>query len=398
MPYMTQADGCRIFYRVEGPADATAIIFSNSLGCDHLMWQPQADALKHGLRVVRYDQRGHGASDVPDGPYSLEQLGGDVIGLADHLGLETFHFCGLSMGGITGQWLGIHHGNRLEKLILANTSPHFPPAEMWDQRIGAIRDGGMKAISDAILGRFFSPTLHEAQPGTVSDFRQVLEHASPEGYLGCCDMLRLADVYPELGRISTPTLVISGRHDQSTPPERGEKIAAAINGATHVILDAAHISNVERADDFTRVLAGFVGSAELPADERFVSGMSRRRAVLGDDWLDRSIRNRTDFNADFQNLITRYAWGEIWTRPGLDETTRRMLVLAICASLSRWEEFDLHLAAAVRAGVPAETIREVLMQTAIYAGVPAANTAFARAKDVIGAEPNKNPRTSRSGG
>lgn len=383
MPYVTQADGCRIFYRAEGPAGAPAVIFSNSLGCDHLMWQPQAETLKHAFRVVRYDQRGHGASDVPQGPYTLEQLGGDVIGLADHLGLETFHFCGLSMGGITGQWLGIHHGGRLDKLVLANTSPHFPPPDMWDQRMGAIRDGGMKAISDAVLGRFFSQTLHQARPGIVSDFRQVLENTNPEGYLGCCGMLRLADVYPELGKINAPTLVISGRHDQSTPPERGEKIAAAIKGATHVILDAAHISNVERADDFTRALASFLGNPALPSDDRFGSGMSRRRAVLGDDWVDRSIRNRSEFNADFQDLITRYAWGEIWTRPGLDETTRRMLVLAICASLSRWEEFDLHLGAAVRAGVAAETIREVLMQTAIYAGVPAANTAFARATEIL---------------
>jgi 3-oxoadipate enol-lactonase/4-carboxymuconolactone decarboxylase len=383
MPYVTQADGCRIFYRAEGPVGAPAVIFSNSLGCDHLMWQPQAEALKHAFRVVRYDQRGHGASDVPQGPYTLEQLGGDVIGLADHLGLETFHFCGLSMGGITGQWLGIHHGGRLDKLVLANTSPHFPPPDMWDQRMGAIRDGGMKAISDAVLGRFFSQTLHQARPGIVSDFRQVLENTNPEGYLGCCGMLRLADVYPELGKINAPTLVISGRHDQSTLPERGEKIAAAIKGATHVILDAAHISNVEQADDFTRALASFLGNPALPSDDRFGSGMSRRRAVLGDDWVDRSIRNRSEFNADFQDLITRYAWGEIWTRPGLDETTRRMLVLAICASLSRWEEFDMHLGAAVRAGVPAETIREVLMQTAIYAGVPAANTAFARATEIL---------------
>lgn len=384
MPYLTQHDGCRTFYRAEGSQESPAIIFSNSLGCDHLMWQPQADALKHGFRVVRYDQRGHGASDVPGGPYTIEQLGGDVIGLADHLGLDSFHFCGLSMGGITGQWLGIHHGERLGKLILANTSPHFPPPDMWDQRMGAVRDGGMTAISDAVLDRFFSPTLHEAQPATVSDFRNVLEQTNPDGYLGCCGMLREADVYPGLGKISAPTLVISGRHDQSTPPERGEKIAAAIKGAAHVILDAAHISNVERADDFTRALAGFLGEVPLPNDETFNRGMARRRQVLGDAWVDKSLNNRNGFNGEFQEMITRYAWGDIWTRPGLDETTRRMLVLAICASLSRWEEFDLHLGAAVRAGVPAETIREVLMQTAIYAGVPAANTAFARAKDIVG--------------
>ncbi len=383
MPYVTQNDGCRIFYRAEGPADAPAIIFSNSLGCDHLMWQPQADALKHAFRVVRYDQRGHGASDVPEGPYTLEQLGGDVIGLAGALGLETFHFCGLSMGGITGQWLGIHHGNRLGKLVLANTSPHFPPPDMWDARIKAVSEGGMAAISGAVLDRFFSTTFHAARPGTVSDFRHVLEQTSVQGYLGCCGMLREADVYPALGRISAPTLVISGRHDQSTPPERGEKIAAAIKGASHTILDAAHISNVERAADFTRALQGFLGDASLPTDDAFSRGVARRRQVLGNEWVEKSLAGRNSFNGEFQEMITRHAWGDIWTRPGLDETTRRMLVLAICASLSRWEEFDLHLGAAVRAGVPAETIREVLMQTAIYAGVPAANTAFARAKAVV---------------
>jgi len=384
MPFVTQDDGCRIFYRAEGPVDAPAIMFSNSLGCDHLMWQAQADALKHAYRVVRYDQRGHGASDVLDGMYPLERLGADVLGIADHLGLKTFHFCGLSMGGLTGQWLGIHQGNRLISLTLADTSPHFRPAEMWDQRMDLIRDGGMKAISDMVLGRFFTESFHTSDPGTVSDFRNVLEQTNPQGYLGCSLMLKDADTLGDLNRISTKTLIISGRHDQSTPPERGEMIAVEISGAVHVVLDAAHISNAERPDDFTRALAGFIGSAELPSDERYVSGTNRRRAALGDDWVDASIRNRSDFNADFQDLITRYAWGEIWTRPGLDETTRRMLVLAICASLSRWEEFDLHLGAAVRAGVSAETIREVLMQTAIYAGVPAANTAFARAKDVMG--------------
>ncbi len=384
MPFVTQDDGCRIFYRAEGPVDAPAIVFSNSLGCDHLMWQAQADALKHAYRVVRYDQRGHGASDVPDGMYPLERLGADVLGIADHLGLKTFHFCGLSMGGLTGQWLGIHQGNRLISLTLADTSPHFRPAEMWNQRMDLIRDGGMKAISDMVLGRFFTGSFHASDPGTVSDFRNVLEQTNPQGYLGCSLMLKAADTLGDLNRISTRTLIISGRHDQSTPPERGEMIAAEISGAVHVVVDAAHISNAERPDDFTRALTGFIGSADLPADDRFASGMTRRRAALGDDWVDASIRNRSDFNADFQDLITRYAWGEIWTRPGLDETTRRMLVLAICASLSRWEEFDLHLGAAVRAGVSAETIREVLMQTAIYAGVPAANTAFARAKDVMG--------------
>ena len=338
MPFVTQTDDCRIFYRAEGPDDAPAIIFSNSLGCDHLMWQAQADTLKHQFRVVRYDQRGHGASDVPDGMYPLERLGEDVIGIADHLGLDGFHFCGLSMGGLTGQWLGINKGDRLISLILADTSPHFRPPEMWDQRMGLIRDGGMAAIADMVLGRFFTQRFHESNPGTVSDFRNVLEEMNPQGYLGCSEMLKHADVHSGLKDIGTRTLIITGEHDQSTPPERGDLIAAEIKGSQHIIVDAAHVANVEQPVEFTQLLMNFLGEPGLPADDRFTAGMKRRREVLGDDWVDQSIRNRTGFNAEFQDMITRAAWGEIWTRPGLDETTRRMLVLAICASLSRWDE------------------------------------------------------------
>ncbi|HEY5597498.1 MAG TPA: carboxymuconolactone decarboxylase family protein [Kiloniellales bacterium] len=149
------------------------------------------------------------------------------------------------------------------------------------------------------------------------------------------------------------------------------------------MLDAAHLSNVEQAAAFTALVAGFLGQAGLPADDRFATGMKRRRGVLGDEWVERANARRTPFNAEFQDLITRYAWGEIWTRPGLDEVTRRLLVVAMTASLSRWEEFDLHVAAALGAGVSTEAIKEVLLQTAIYAGVPAANTGFARAGAVI---------------
>jgi 3-oxoadipate enol-lactonase / 4-carboxymuconolactone decarboxylase len=383
MPFAKLDDGCRLFYRLEGPGDAPAVIFSNSLGADHMMWQPQAEALSPLMRIVRYDQRGHGASDVPPGPYTLERLGRDVLDLADHLGLTRFSFCGLSMGGLTGQWLGVHAGERLDRLVLADTSAQFPPPSMWDERMAVIHEQGLAGIAEAVLGRFFSPGFHEARPGIVEDFRQVLLNMDSAGYLGCCEAIKPADMRDQIAAIATPTLVISGRHDQSTPPERGEFIAGRIKGSRHEVLDAAHLSNVEQAEAFTALLAGFLGVDKLPADDRFVSGMKRRRAALGDEWVDRANGKRTAFNADFQNLITRYAWGEIWTRPGLSDETRRLLVLAVTASLSRWEEFDLHLAAALRAGVTPDTIKEVLMQTAIYAGVPAANTGFARASAIM---------------
>lgn len=383
MPFAALDDGCRLFYRLEGPADGPALILSNSLGADHMMWQAQAEALSPHMRVLRYDSRGHGASDVPTGLYSLERLGNDVLGLAGHLGLERFIFCGLSMGGLIGQWLAVHAPQRLDKLVLADTSAQFPPPSMWEERMAAIGAGGMAAIAEAVLGRFFSPDFHQARPGVVEDFRRVLLNMDAGGYLGCCAAIKAADLSAEISAIATPTLVICGRHDLSTPPERGEFIAGQIKDARLEVLDAAHLSNVEQAAAFTALLAAFVGHGSLPAGDRFATGMMRRRRVLGDDWVERANAGRTSFNAEFQDLITRYAWGEIWTRPGLDEVTRRLLVVAMTASLSRWEEFDLHVAAALEAGVAADMIKEVLLQTAIYAGVPAANTGFSRAGAII---------------
>ena len=190
MPYVSSFDSCKVFYRVEGPADAPVVIFSNSLGTDHMMWQAQAQALSRHFRVVRYDQRGHGATDVFHSDYTLEQLGRDVLVIADKVGVERFSFCGLSMGGLTGQWLGVNAPERLNRMVLANTSSHFPPPEMWDERMVAVKSNGMASISDAVLGRFLSPRFHQAQPVMVDQFRHVLENMDPLGYAGCCAALK----------------------------------------------------------------------------------------------------------------------------------------------------------------------------------------------------------------
>ena len=259
MPYVGSHDSCRLFYRTEGPPDAPAVILSNSLGTDHMMWQPQAAVLNRQFRVVRYDQRGHGASDVFHCDYTLEQLGKDVLAIADRLGLERFSFCGISMGGLTGQWLGINAPQRIDRLVLSNTSAHFSPPEMWDERMSAIRQGGLAAISEMVLGRFFTQRFIQAQPGTAVQFRHVLEYMEPQGYLGCCAALKAADMQDALNRISAPTLVISGEHDQSTPPDRGDFIAGEIAGAEHIVLDAAHISNIEQPAAFTQALMDHLG-------------------------------------------------------------------------------------------------------------------------------------------
>ena len=383
MAFMTTDDGTRLFYRLEGPDDAPPIILSNSLGTDHMMWQPQAEALAHAFRVIRYDQRGHGASDAPAGPYTFERLGLDVLALADHLGLERFSFCGLSMGGRTGQWLAIHAGARLEHLVLASTAAEQPPRAVWDQRIDTVAEKGLAGIVDLAIERFFSQDFRRTAPATVAEFSRTLLATSPEGYVACCQAVRDTDFRQEIASISVPTLVFSGSVDPGTPPECGAFIAEAIVGARLVILEGSHIINVEQPDAFNRELLGFLGQDGLPSDARFQAGMARRRAVLGDPWVDRSMARRSAFNAEFQDLLTRYAWGEIWTRPGLEEETRRLIVLAITAALGRWEEFELHGRAALAAGVSPDRIKELLLQTGVYAGVPSANTAFRHMSRII---------------
>lgn len=384
MPFFTSHDGARLFYRVEGPPDGPALIFSNALGADLGLWQPQANALTHTFRIVRYDQRGHGASDcAASGAVTIDDLGRDVLALADALNLPAFSFCGVSMGGATGLWLAAHAPDRIVKLVLANTATSFPPRDVWAERIAAIEAAGMTAIADGVIERWFSPAFREADPPAVAAVRAMVEGADPRGYAAVCRMLMDLDLANLLPKVAAPTLVISGSDDPSTPPARGQEIAGGVSDARHAMLPARHISNIEQANAFTLLLAGFLTGHHLPADERYLAGTARRRAALGDAWVDRSIANRTDFNDDFQDLVTRYCWGEVWTRPGLDEQTRRIIVIATCAALSRWEEFDLHFGAAMRAGVSPATLKEALIQVAIYAGVPAANTAFSRAAAII---------------
>ena len=380
MPF-AEINNSRLFYRLEGRGELPALVLSHSLGCDHGMWAPQMPSLLHYFQVLRYDTRGHGASAVPAGDCTLEQLGQDVLGLADRLGLKTFAFCGLSMGGAVGQWLAINAPQRLTRLVLANTSPKFGTPDIWDARIKSVREGGMQAIVDAIMQRFFSADQQEST--WAQSTRAVLLGSDPRGYAACCAGLRDVDTRAALGRISVPTLVIGGDKDPSTPWEgNGSVLARDIPMAKAFRLQTAHLSNLEQPRAFTTAVLDFL-LAEKPATDTLEAGMRVRRQVLGDEHVERSLNHATDFNRDFQELITRYAWGAVWTRPGLDHGTRRLLVLAVTAALGRWEEFRLHLRAALAHDLEICDVKETLLQLAVYAGVPAANAAFKIAKEEI---------------
>jgi 3-oxoadipate enol-lactonase/4-carboxymuconolactone decarboxylase len=385
MPFVT-IDDMRMFYRLEGNDGLPTLVLSHSIGTDHQMWEPQVSDLLPHFKILRFDTRGHGASDAPAGEYSIERLGRDALALADHLAISKFAFCGLSLGGAIGQWIALHAANRLSHLVLANTSAQFGPRANWQERIQAVRQGGMAAIANMVIGRFFSPRSVAERNPYVAGIVSVLRGTNPDGYVGCCAALRDVDHSRELRNIKVPTLVITGELDIATPwSGHGEILAREISGARSVLLPAAHLSNLEHPRSFSTALIEFI----LPqpgAGESWEAGAKVRRAVLGDEHVDRAMAATNDFNREFQNLITRVAWGTVWTRPQLDWRTRRLLVLSTMAALGRWEEFRMHLRAGLARELEICDLKELLLQAAIYAGVPVANTAFLIAREELDAQ------------
>ena len=383
-------DKVRLYWRADGDEGKPPLLLLNSLGTDHAMWDAVMPLLMRDFRVLRMDTRGHGASDAPKGDYTLSMLAQDALAVLDAAGVARAHACGLSMGGMTALALAIEHPERVEKIIGANTSAQMSP-DLMRERAALVRQKGMQAVIDAVLGRFFTQGFRDRKPPLLGSTRATVLATDPEGYAACCMAIAGMKIKDKLGRVKAPLLVINGAQDVSTPPaEHGERIATAVAGARSVMLDAAHLSAVEQPEAFAGAVLAFLSGARgdedlsTARDTLFEAGLVMRREVLGDEWVDKSLASRNALTGEFQNFITRIAWGEIWTRPGLDQRTRRLLVLAITASLSRWEEFCLHLRAGVEQGsLTLEDVKEALMQIAIYAGVPAANTGMHHAQTIL---------------
>jgi 3-oxoadipate enol-lactonase len=248
-------DGCHIHHRFDGPVGAPVVMLSHSLGANMAMWDPQMEVLTSRYRVLRYDLRGHGSSDVPIGAYSLDRLGRDVIELLDSLSIERVHFCGLSLGGMIGQWLGVRAPARLTSLTLANTSAYMGPPSGWDDRIVAVRASGVAAIRDAVLVRWFTPDFTD-----TAIVGAMIEATDPQGYAGCCAAIRDMDLRRMGGLITTPTLIIGGLRDPATPPDHAMALHAEIKGSQLVLLDSAHLSNIECARGFNTALLDFLNA------------------------------------------------------------------------------------------------------------------------------------------
>jgi 3-oxoadipate enol-lactonase len=255
---IAEIDGARVYYEWSGRADAETMVLVNSLGSDLHIWDKVVPAFEQKYRVLRYDVRGHGLSSTSTRPYTIAQLGAELLGLFDGAEVGQAHVCGVSLGGMLGIWMGIHHPKRAGRLILANTAARIGTREGWDERIAAVRGGGMAPIAQLMPGRWFTERYRQEHPLEMEQICRMIEGTSSEGYIGCCEVLRDADLRGDLGRIDAPSLVIAGSADPATPPAGCRALHAALRNSEYLELDAAHISPWERGEEFAAAVLNFL--------------------------------------------------------------------------------------------------------------------------------------------
>ncbi|WP_253209027.1 bifunctional 3-oxoadipate enol-lactonase/4-carboxymuconolactone decarboxylase PcaDC [Streptomyces niphimycinicus] len=404
----------RPHHDLTGPPTAPPLILGPSIGTSLAVWEPQLPALAREHRVLRWDLPGHGGSPATllpsdgsaDRSATIDALATLVLRLADDQGWERFAYAGISIGGAVGLYLAAHHPDRVSCLSVVCSSARFGDPAVWRERAELVRAEGTEAMVASRPGTWFSHRFAQSPVGAalIEDLRAT----DRAGYAACCDVLAAYDMTADLAKITAPTLVVAGRDDPATPPAHARQIADAVPGASLVeIAGAAHLAGVERPEAVTAaLLAHLTSTAPLhahltstapprshltstappqPGDDasRHAAGMAVRRAVLGDAHVDRAVARTTPFTARFQDFITRYAWGEIWTGDALDRRTRSCITLTALIAHGHDAELAMHIRAALTNGLAREEIGEVLLQSAIYCGVPAANSAFATAQRVF---------------
>lgn len=377
-----------LHHRVDGPLSGPPLVLGPSLGTSLAVWDGQAAGLARSHRVVRWDLPGHGGTPGAMFPAGggVAELGAHVLRLADALGIVRFAYAGISLGGAVGSWLAAHHPDRITSLALVCSSARFGEPQAWRERASLVRAEGIGPVAETATVRWFTADFAEspAARAVIADLRAV----DPEAYATLCEALATHDLRGELAGITVPTLVVAGREDPATPVAHARELADTIPGATLIELPgASHLANVERPEPVRTALLSHFATNTAPATDdasRHAAGLAVRRTVLGDAHVDRATAGTTPFTAVFQDLITRYAWGEVWTRPGLDHRTRRCLTLTALVALGHHEELAMHLRAALSSGdLTPEDVQEVLLQAAVYCGVPAANAAFAAAERIV---------------
>ena len=292
MPFVIR-DGARLYWRSDGDPSRPALLLGNSLGTDHALWDPVMPALMRHFRVLTFDKRGHGASDAPAGDYTIEMLARDALAVADAAGAERFSYAGISIGGAIGQWLGANASQRIERLVLSNTSQKLD-ASIWAERIAKVRDGGTAAVADAVLKRWFTERFLARNDERLAGARNTLASTDRVGYVGCCAAIRDMDLRELTPKIIAPTLVVTGALDLAAPSGHGQAIAAAVAGAQHVELASAHIPIVEMPGLYAHTLLRFLAKSPVVTEhERFDAGLARRKEVLGAAYVEERMKQAT---------------------------------------------------------------------------------------------------------
>ena len=361
-----------------GSPDAPLLLLGPSVGTSTAtLWGAAAERLAGQLHVVGWDLPGHGRS--PAGAYRIPDLAAGVVALADDISPgAAFHYAGDSIGGAVGLQLLLDAPERVLTAALLCTGAVIGRPEDWAARAATVRTAGTDAVVELAAQRWFAPGFVDRRPDMAAALVDALRDADDESYAQACEALADFDVTDRLGEITTPVLAIAGAEDIPTPPEGLARIASGVKDGRLVVLDGVgHLAPAEAAERVADLITGHV------RPDTYSAGMAVRREVLGDAHVDRAVANTTEFTADFQEFITRYAWGTIWTRPGLDRRSRSMITLTALIARGHHEELAMHLRAARRNGLTNDEIKELIMQSAIYCGVPDANAAFRIAGQVL---------------
>ncbi|MEW2272670.1 bifunctional 3-oxoadipate enol-lactonase/4-carboxymuconolactone decarboxylase PcaDC [Streptomyces griseofuscus] len=363
-------------HRTEGPASAPPLLLGPSLGTSHALWDKVAPELSITHRVVCWDLPGHGDSSestarLISAGATVADLAELVLALANALGMQRFAYAGVSLGGAVGLHLALHHPERVSSLAVICSSAHFNGAKAWTERAALVRREGLAGLAESADARWFTQGF--TVPRLVDDHRR----ANPDAYAACCDALATFDLSDRLPEITVPTLAVAGREDPATPPAHLREIADSVPGAALVeIPGASHLAPAECPEAVLTALSTLLSGGAR-------RGMAVRREVLGDAHVDRAQSRQTAFTAPFQDFISRYAWGEIWTDPTLTRRERSMITMTALIAHGHYDELAMHVRAARRNGLTPQEIGAVLLQTAVYCGVPAANSAFATAQRVL---------------
>ncbi len=382
MPF-TRLHNQPIHYEWINNGQPRTVVFANSLSTDFRIWDAVVHGLGRSVNTLRFDKPGHGLSAVPQTALTISDYAAIVVALLDTLQIQRCIFVGLSIGGVIGQRLALMHPDRLEQLVLSNTAPKIGTADSWNERINTVQQQGMAAVSETVLNRWFPAPFQAAHPDELAGYRAMIEQTAPLGHIRACEAIRDEDLTGQIQAIRVPTLCIGGTDDASTPPGLVQAMADQIpNARCELIAGAGHIPCVQMPDTVTALIREFI----MPQPQReslHDVGMTTRRAVLGDAHVDRAEANKTDFDADFQRYITENAWGSIWSRPGLTHRERSLITIALLAALSHEDELAMHIRATRNTGATPDDVKEVLLHTAVYAGVPVTNGAMKLAKEIL---------------